>query len=229
MTPDNFSNFYSETNLGFDLYLVKKGYQQFSSFFIGDSCLELGPATGYMTKFIVEDFKEVACVEGSKKLLDQIPEYNNLIKFHSLFENFEIDKKFDTIIINHVLEHIEKPVNLLKKVKSWKSKNSRVIVGVPNAKSFHRLAAVKMGILSSEYELNSRDLELGHYRVYDFKSLEKDCLEAGFKILHKGGIFVKFLSNEQIVNLFDEKIINAYFELGNDFKENSAEIFLVLE
>jgi 2-polyprenyl-3-methyl-5-hydroxy-6-metoxy-1,4-benzoquinol methylase len=229
MNPDNFSNFYSESNLGFDLHLVKKGYQQFSEFFIGNSCLELGPATGYMTQYIVNDFDEVTCVEGSKDLIEKIPNYKNLNKVHSLFENFDTNKKFDTIILNHVLEHIQKPIELLEKIKRWKSEKGRLIIGVPNAKSFHRLAAVKMGILSSEYELNSRDVELGHYRVYDFKSLEKDCIDAGYKVISKGGVFIKFLSNAQIERFLDEKIIESYFDLGNEFKENSAEIFLVIE
>jgi SAM-dependent methyltransferase len=229
MNPENFSNFYSDSNLGFDLYLVKKGYEQFSKFFIGNSCLELGPATGYMTQYIVNDFNEVTCVEGSKDLYEKIPNYTNLNKVYSLFEDFVTDKKFDTIILNHVLEHIEKPVELLKKIKTWKSDKGRLIIGVPNAKSFHRLAAVKMGILNSEYDLNSRDIDLGHYRVYDFMSLEKDCIHAGYKVLYKGGVFLKFLSNAQIERFLDEKIINSYFDLGEEFKENSAEIYIVIE
>ena len=64
------------------------------------------------------------------------------------------------------------------------------IVGVPNAKSFHRLAAVKMGLLKSEYDLNSRDLELGHYRIYDLELLKNHMDQAGFKIKFESGIFL---------------------------------------
>lgn len=229
MNPENFSSFYTETKLGFDLKIVEKGFKEFSNFFSGNTCLELGPASGYMTKYLVKVFDHVTAVEGSESLVKQIPNYSNLKKVHSLFENFKTEDKFNTIILNHVLEHIHQPVNLLKEIKKWKTDNGRLIVGVPNAKSFHRLAAVKMGLLSSEYELNERDHELGHYRVYDFESLEKDCLDAGFNIVHRGGIFIKFLSNNQIEILLDDTIIDAYFELGNEFIMNSAEIFLVLE
>ena len=38
----------------------------------------------------------------------------------------------------------------------------------------------------------------------------------------------KFLSNNQIEKYLDEKIIKAYFTLGSKFKENEAQIFLVL-
>lgn len=229
MNPEKFSNFYTTSKLGFDLKLVEHGFNQFSYFFKGKSCLELGPASGYMTKHLVNCFENVTSIEGSKTLFDSIPNFNNLTKIHSLFEDFETSDKFDTIILNHVLEHIENPIELLIKIRDWLSINGVLIVGVPNAKSFHRLAAVKMGLLNSEYDLNERDISLGHYRVYDFNLLKDHALNAGYQIEYSGGVFLKFLSNNQIENSLSDEIINAYFSLGNEFKENSAEIFVVLK
>ena len=105
--------------------------------------------------------------------------------------------------MNHVLEHIEFPHLLLNDIYSWLSDDGICIIGVPNAKSFHRLAAVKMGLLNSEYDLNQRDIELGHYRVYDLELLKSQVNLAGFKILEEGGVFLKFLSNIQIEKLLD--------------------------
>lgn len=225
--PEHYSDFYKEKTLGFDLYLVDKGFQKFKRYFRGENCLELGPASGYMTKELVKSFKRVVAVEGSKTLYDQIPDHSNLEKHNLLFENYSTKEKFDTIILNHVLEHIQDPVSLLIKIKEWLSSTGIFIVGVPNAKSFHRLAAVKMGLLQSEYALNERDLALGHYRIYDFELLTQDLNKAGFNVLHKGGIFLKFLSNQQIEKYLNKEIIEAYFELSDDFIENSAEIFIV--
>lgn len=229
MNPEDFSNFYTSTNLGFDLKLVEEGFNRYKKYFYGKNCLELGPASGYMTKLLISQFDTVTAVEGSKSLYDLIPEYSNLIKINSLFEDFNPNQKYDTIILNHVLEHIEKPVDLLLKIKDWLSPGGLLIVGVPNAKSFHRLVAVKMGLLNSEYDLNERDKELGHYRVYDFKELICHSEIAGYKIVDSGGIFLKFLSNNQIEKFLSEEIINAYFNLSIDFKENAAEIFLILK
>ncbi len=225
--PDAFSSFYTTQKLGFDLKLVEKGYFTFQSFFQGSFCLELGPATGYMTKFLVNSFEKVTVVEGSRILLDQIPDYKNIIKVHSLFENFKPSGQYDTIIINHVLEHLQDPVTLLKSVYSWLSNDGVCIVGVPNAMSFHRLAAVRMGLLKSVYDLNSRDLELGHQRVYDLDLLKLHLSIAKFNIIHEGGIFLKFLSNAQIESFLDEKIIDAYFDLAEEFYYNSAEVFVI--
>lgn len=227
-SPEKFAGFYDHQQLGFDLRLVLMGYQQFKPFFKGNLGLELGPATGYMTNLLHEDFENLVIVEGSESLLKQVPEYTNVTKIHSLFETYSPNLKFDTIILNHVLEHIENPTDLLKRIFNWMKDDGVAIVGVPNAKSFHRLAAVKMGLLKSEYELNERDNKLGHYRVYDFIQLREHVRKAGFKISYEGGVFLKFLSNDQIEKCLNDKIIDAYFCMGNEFKENSAEIFVVL-
>jgi 2-polyprenyl-3-methyl-5-hydroxy-6-metoxy-1,4-benzoquinol methylase len=228
-TPEHFSEFYINKILSIDERLVENGFNTFKTFFKGSSCLELGPATGYMTKYLANEFEKLTVVEGSKTLIEQIPNFQNLIKVHSLFEEYEPTELYDTIIMNHVLEHIENPIELLKRIYGWLSNDGIFIVGVPNAKSFHRLAAVEMGLLNTEFELNKRDVELGHYRVYDIDSLKNHVLSANFKIIKEGGIFLKFLSNEQIEKYLNDTIISAYFKLAEDFYYNSAEIYLVLK
>lgn len=227
--PESYSGFYKTEKLGFDLKLVEKGFYTFKPFFTGKSCLELGPATGYMTKHLQGCFEKLTAVEGSKTLIDQIPDYPNLHKVYCLFEAFVPNEQFDTIVINHVLEHLEDPIALLKNARNWMMDHGVCIVGVPNAKSFHRLAAVHMGLLKSEYELNSRDLELGHLRVYDLDTLKKHVLEAGFIIKAEGGLFLKFLSNAQIEKNLEDDVVEAYFSIAKEFYVNSAEIFLILE
>ena len=226
--PDRFSDFYLHNNLGLDIKLIEFQYPLFKQYFTGSTCLELGPATGYMTRLLVHDFKTVHAVDGSQKLLDQIAPVVNLIKTCSLFEQYEPPQRFETIMMNHVLEHIEQPVELLKKIKNWLAPYGVLIVGVPNAKSFHRLAAVEMGLLDTEYQLNARDHELGHYRVYDFNLLEQAVKEAGFAVKKKNGTYLKFLSNAQMEKSMDDSMMLAYHKLGNQFIENCAEIILVL-
>ena len=225
----NSSNFYSSSFLNFDFKLAEFGYKTIKPFFCCKKALELGPASGFMTKNLVNDFEKLDLIEGSKELLDQIPNYKNIFKFHSLFENFETDEQYDTIIMAHVLEHIKNPVAILKKIHTWLSNSGIFIISVPNAKSLHRLAAVKMGLLASEYQLNSRDHQLGHYRVYDLETLENHAKEANFKIIKKGGYFLKPISNGQIDIQWNESMIEAFYNLGFDFEENCAEIYIVCQ
>lgn len=221
------ANFYNDSFLNFDLKLTEYNYLSLKPYFKGDLALELGPALGQMTKFLINDFKSLHLVEGSTELISQIPNYDNITKYTSYFEEFETELKFDTIIMGHVLEHIEKPVELLRRISQWLSDEGVFLISVPNAKSIHRLAAVKMGLLKSEYELNERDFQLGHYRVYDLESLKKDIVSSGYKIKDEGGIFYKPISNGQIEKNWDEKMIDGFYELGKEFPENCAEIFVV--
>jgi 2-polyprenyl-3-methyl-5-hydroxy-6-metoxy-1,4-benzoquinol methylase len=221
------AQFYNNSFLNFDFKLTEMKYHSFKPYFKGRTLLELGPALGQMTKFLVNDFDKVEVVEGSKDLLYQIPNYNNLVKHHSYFEEFETNKKFDTIILSHVLEHIEKPQELLQLVFKWLANDGIFLVSVPNSKSIHRLAAVEMGLLKNEFELNQRDHDLGHYRVYDLYSLKKEVRDSGFKIINEGGIFFKPFSNKQIEESWDDQMINGFFHLGKKFPQNCAEIFVV--
>src|SRR5260221_14144841 len=96
--------FYNQSILNFDYQLAEFNFLSLKPFFKGSLGLELGPASGYMTKLLVNEFNSLHIVEGAENLLDQIPEYPNVTKFHSLFEEFETTDKYDTIIMSHVLE-----------------------------------------------------------------------------------------------------------------------------
>jgi len=224
---EQLSNFYSDENLGLDLKLVEYAYTSFKPFFKGSVGLELGPSYGYMTKFLIDDFDSLHIVEGSKSLINQIPSYINIVKHNILFEEFHSEIKFDTIIMNHVLEHLENPQSILTKFREYVSPDGVFIIGVPNAKSIHRLAAVKLELLTSEYALKPRDKKLGHFRVYDTKSLIKEVEHAGLTVNNKGGIFLKPLSNAQIKENWDDELINGFYLLGNDFPDHCAEVFVV--
>jgi 2-polyprenyl-3-methyl-5-hydroxy-6-metoxy-1,4-benzoquinol methylase len=226
---NQFAGFYAAHNLSIDYQTVRFIYQSLKPYFKGENALEMGPANGLMTSHLVADFETLHLVEGSEDLLSQVPEYPNVSKFLSYFEHFEAPIKYDTIVFSHVLEHIEKPVEVLQRVNDWLKDDGVFLVVVPNAQSFHRLAAVKMGLLSSEYALNERDHQLGHYRVYDFETLIKDCLSAGYKIKDQGGVFLKTLSNKQMEGLYTPEMMEAFYLLGKDFPNHAAEIFVVLE
>jgi len=221
------SNFYRDSILGFDYQLAKFHFACLKPFFKGDIALELGPASGYMTELLVDEFKTLHLVEGSESLLNEIPNYQNIIKYHSLFEDFETTQKYDSIIMSHVLEHIENPSLILKKIYNWLSDDGIFLVSVPNAKSIHRMVAVEMGMLANEYELNSRDHELGHYRVYDMDILSTQMLDAGFKVIDKGGVFLKPLSNAQIENTWTPEMIEGFYKVGKYFQDNCSDLFMI--
>jgi 2-polyprenyl-3-methyl-5-hydroxy-6-metoxy-1,4-benzoquinol methylase len=221
------ANWYLREQLDFDKRLIRFRYLTLKKHFQGPEALELGPAEGEMTQFLVNDFEQLTVVEGSAELLQRIPSQSNLIKIHSLFEDFKPKIKYNTIIMEHILEHVEQPVMLLMRVKDWLKPGGKILIGVPNGNSIHRLAAVKMGVLKESCELNERDHALGHRRVYTQDTLRMDVLAARLQLLEMGGVFFKPLSNMQIQDHWNEEMIEGFFLLGNDFPENAAELYAV--
>lgn len=223
------SDWYLQEQLDFDKRLIGFRYQTLKSHLVGPEGLELGPAEGEMTQFLSQHFVRLTCVEGSADLLAHIPDYPNVVKIHSLFEDFQPDNQFNTIVMEHILEHIDNPVDLLKLAKHWLVPGGKILAGVPNGYSIHRLVAVKMGLLNEPCQLNSRDHSLGHRRVYTPDSFRKDIEVAGLKILEMGGVFFKPVSNQQIQDHWSEEMIQGFYELGKDFPHYSAELYAVCQ
>lgn len=223
------SAWYLEEQLDFDKALLGFRFDTIRPWLKGPRGLELGPAEGLMSALLVGAFDHLTVVEGSQTLLDEIPDAANLNKVRSLFEDFTPDAPFDTIVLYYVLEHVADPVDLLGRVRSWLAPGGRAIVGVPNAESFHRLAAVKMGLLATPAELNPRDHALGHRRVYTWPELADHLAEAGLGVVERLGVFFKPLSNGQIQAQWTAEMIRGFYELGRDFPANAADLVAVCE
>lgn len=226
---ESLSDWYLKEQLDFDKRLIRFRYETIKPKLVGKRGLELGPAEGEMTQFLIQDFEQLTIVEGSSELLAQISDRENLIKVHAIFEEWEPAEAFDSIILEHVLEHVDDPVALLVRVKRWLAPNGRLFLGVPNGNSIHRLAAVKMGILANPCQLNSRDYALGHRRVYTPSTFRSDIERSGLSVLEIGGVYFKPLSNGQIQQNWTEEMIQGFYELGKDFPEFAAEIYAVCQ
>jgi len=218
------ASWYTSKQLDFDRRLVGFRFRSMLPHVSAKRVLELGSGDGVMTAMLAEHFELVTVVEGSRHLLEAVPDRPNLTKTHSLFEDFRPTEAFDAIIMEHVLEHVEDPVGILRMAIDWLAPGGVIVISVPNAHSFHRLAAVKMGMLPDVHALNARDHELGHRRVYDWDSLRGDIEAAGLAVERMEGVFFKPLSNGQIDQHWSEEMIEGFYELGKDFPENAAEI-----
>lgn len=197
-----------------------------------DSILEMGPAEGIMTEQLINITDKLEIVEGSNIFAEKLKNRFPSITVHcSLFEDFEPSQKFDAIIMGHVLEHVENPVTVLQKAKTWlKNDNGGggvILAAVPNSHSLHRQAAVMMGLLDTEYSMSEADIFHGHRRIYSMDSYKKDFKQAGLHILEVGGYWLKPLSNQQIQNHWNLDIIQAFMKLGEQYPEIAADIYII--
>jgi 2-polyprenyl-3-methyl-5-hydroxy-6-metoxy-1,4-benzoquinol methylase len=208
---------------------IKYSFKVAERHLVGDSILEMGPAEGVMTELLVATGKKLTLVEGSGLFCDALrrrfPQANII---HALFEEFQQNELFDNIILGHVLEHVEDPVDILSRARQWlKPGVGRLFAAVPNARSLHRQAAVIMGLLKEEHELNDMDRHHGHRRVYDPASLRADFQRAGLHIDIFGGYWIKPLSNAQIEASWTPDMVEAFMELGERYPDIAGEIYAV--
>ncbi|GAA0085612.1 class I SAM-dependent methyltransferase [Clostridium sp. CTA-7] len=195
----------------------------------GYNILEMGIGTGAYTEKIIKKSGHSFVVDGSSKLIEKHREkYNNKVSlFNEYFEDFNPDIKFDAIVATNILEHLEDPVLVLKKMKSWLGDNGKIIIIVPNAKSLHRNYGVCLNIIGEITQLDESDFKVGHKRVYTSELLEEHIKLAGLTIVNKFPTYLKLLSNSQMSNFTNEQI-EGLFKLADhmeEFKDYNADLF----
>jgi len=213
---------------GLNTQTTKYSFKIFERHLRPGSILELGPAEGVMTQCLYGKFPNLSTVEGSAVFCESLRErFPKLRVIHALFEDFETEESYDNILLGHVLEHVKDPVRILSQAKEWLAPGGRILAAVPNARSLHRQAAVIMGLLKHEKDLNDNDLYHGHRRLYDPESFRGDFIAAGLTIEHFGGYWIKPLSNRQIEQTWTREMVHAFMVLGERYPDLAAEIYII--
>ncbi len=209
--------------------------KSFEPFFRKGNILELGCFKGDFTKRLSPLFKDITCVEASNEAIEFAKkQLGDKVKFvNALFENVTLPSKYDNIILTHVLEHLDDPVFVLKRVNSeWLSENGRFFLVCPNANAASRQIAVKMGLISHNSAITSAEAEHGHKITYTLDALERDVRAAGLNVVHRSGIFFKALANFQWDRLLKTDIISfeyleGCYQLGQQYPDLCSSIFLM--
>lgn len=183
----------------------------------GKRCLEVGAAVGISTGFLSERFDSVVVIEPARRYAELIRSRalpNVTVIDSCLFEDFQSDRSFDTIVLAHLLEHVADPQVILNTATRFLAPDGVILIAVPNAGSIHRQVGVLLGMLGSVTDLTPADHSLGHRRVYDVTSLRAEVEAAGLKVETLTGNFCKPLSNAQMEQLPTETQ-TAFVKLGD--------------
>ena len=212
--------------------------KSFEPHFVKGNVLELGSFKGLFTQRLLPFFSNITCVEASSEAITEAEKLlsGSSIKFYnSIFEETNLDIKYDNIILTHVLEHIENPIELLKKINDkWLSKNGRLFLVCPNANAPSRQIAVKMGLISHNSAVTIPEKKHGHYITYSLDTLERDAKKAGLNVVHRSGIFFKALANFQWdkilgTDVISKEYLEGCFQLGQQYPDLCSSIFLMCE
>ena len=228
MTED--LNQYLANYTDFNDWLIRQRYELLKGYFRGTTCLELGPATGEGTEYLVQHFPNVVAVDGSEKVVQTLNERfagRGFTGVHSYFEDLALEQRFDTVVLAHILEHVDDPQSVLAVGRRMLAPGGVMIVDVPNGMSLHRQVGVEMGLLGSVTELHEGDLSIGHKRVYTPDTFREEIRQAGLGIQTFGGVFIKILSNAQTQATFDAEQLRALLAIGERYPEIAAEMYVV--
>ena len=206
-------------------------------FFVGHDILELGSNKGEFTKRLLPLFANITCVEASTELIEQAKKFfGHRVGFiNGTFEEIDLVGKYSNVIITHVLEHLDDPVLVLRRIASeWLLPGGRLFVVCPNANAPSRQIAVKMGLITHNSAVTDAEREHGHRITYTFDTLERDVRAAGLQVIERRGIFFKALANFQWDRLLNTDIISpAYLDgcymLGQQYPDLCSSIMLVCE
>lgn len=179
--------------------------------------LELGCGSGVTTKILLENFKQVTIVDGSDEYLTQNKKHNNgytnSTYIHSNFEDLGLTKKFEDIVLAHILEHVEDPINILKLSKKWANKDTLFHIIVPNGFSFHRRIGVELGMMEAPNDLPQAEADTGHRRVYDVEMLTAHIQASGLKIKNVTGCNLKLFTHS-VLQVINQDYIDAIYKVS---------------
>ena len=223
-------------NFDFDVmhpFMIKS----FLPFFREGNALELGSFKGDFTRRIIPFFKDITCVEASDEAIKVAnSEFGDKVKFvNALFETVNLPVKYDNIILTHVLEHLDDPIAVMKRINDeWLSNTGRFFLVCPNANAPSRQIAVKMGLITHNSAITPPEKEHGHRITYSLDTLERDAKAAGLNVVHRSGIFFKALANFQWDRLLNTDIISkeyleGCYQLGQIYPDLCSSIFLMCE
>ena len=211
--------------------------QSFKPFFNKGSLLELGSFKGDFTTLLQTHFDDITCVEASDIAIEEARSKvnNNVNIVNSRFESVTLPKRYDNIVLTHVLEHLDDPVMILKRINNeWLADGGRLFLVCPNANAASRQIAVKMGLITHNSAVTPAESEHGHRCTYSFDTLERDAVAAGLSVIHRSGIFFKALANFQWDRLLQTDIISkeyleGCYKLGQQYPDLCSSIFLMCE
>lgn len=189
----------------------------------GPRALEMGYTGRGWTDALLQKKIHLTVMEGSVENIRHAREKygDSLDVRHMLFEELDSQEEYDTVLMSCILEHVQDPVCVLKKVRRSLKKDGTVVIIVPNKMSLHRRIGYHMKMIKSFDELAPQDIEVGHRRHYDTESMLQDMCRAGFDGRFEKGIFLKPLSSDKMMT-WPREMLWAFNEVGRYLPEWSA-------
>ena len=185
----------------------------------GTSILDVGCGTGYFLKKL-STFKKIRCygLDPNPHMRKLHKKLNTKIKIYNLWaeEMGKIRRKFDTISMIDVLEHIKDDTAQLKLMKNNLKNDGNLIIVVP----------------ANQWLYGKRDIAVGHYRRYSIHELRTKLKSAGYRVKmvrywNIAGVLPYFISEKLLGKQLEVKTLRSNGKTASFFTR-SVKTFLNL-
>lgn len=182
------------------------------------SLLEFGCGSGVMTASFAEHFSSVVVVDGSESYLartrDGIRDLSKVELVHCLFDEFDAgERRFDNVVIAHVLEHVDDPEALLQFAIKLLGPGGTIHMVIPNAESLHRRMGKAMGVVGDLTELNDSQRGRGYKRLYRISDAEALLDKVGIRVVSKQGVYARLETLKFIKDHYSASQLESMYSL----------------
>jgi 2-polyprenyl-3-methyl-5-hydroxy-6-metoxy-1,4-benzoquinol methylase len=94
--------------------------------------LDIGCGTGWTTRVYADHGFSITGLEPSQVRGDYARQHYGIDVVCAYMENAEFDKRFDVVVLRHIIEHFADPAAIIDKIRSFLKPDGLVLVVVPN-------------------------------------------------------------------------------------------------
>ncbi|RMA60497.1 methyltransferase family protein [Acidovorax sp. 100] len=145
------------------------------------SVLELGPGPGAMTRVLQARGHRVTVLENDPEALEVLKKMDVEVISGNLdgkdWQDAIVGRRFDMVLACDVLEHLQKPEDVLQRLSEFLAPMGQLLISVPNIAYAGVLAAMRGGVF--DYS-DKGQLDRTHVRFFTKRSIEKVLLDCGW-------------------------------------------------
>ena len=142
--------------------------------------LELGPATGRVTRVLHELGCRVVAIECDDSVADSVRPYCSELILGNV-ENLPLrerlgDRRFDVILAGDFLEHLANPAALLRELEGYLSETGYFVLSIPNVAH----GSIRLSLLQGKFRYTDIGiLDRAHLRFFTLDSIHQMLAEVG--------------------------------------------------
>jgi len=150
----------------------------------GKTVLELGPATGRVTRVLSERGCQVVAVERDGAMAPNLEPYCSRVIVGDVerlsLESVFGEQHFDVVLAGDFLEHLAHPLKLLQDLKRYLCEDGYIVASIPNIAH----GSVRLSLLNGKFEYKDIGiLDRTHLRFFTLDSILRLFADAGFAIV----------------------------------------------